>query len=314
MNSMEQNTPAGKGDKKREANSPLDAPTDQQKKTRHYSGSDIENENELPATAISEGAVVTDQAHILSYPLNPTDIIQIARELRVLMSGDIRADIKSAIKEAVQEATSLFKEEVQELRTENSRLHEACNTLEKRVYELEMEKDSLEQYSRRNSLRIAGIPEEEGEETDKIVLGLAADLNIELNQTEIDRSHRVGKPVPTGSAARGPAKRRCRDIIVKFVSYNARDRLFKVRRELRGLGGNKLVYINEDLTRNRSKLLYVARTLVRGKKIKSAYSSDGKIFIRDFSDTRHIIRTDSELTKYGDLGAATPNRPGTRAF
>ena len=43
MNSMEQNTPAGKGDKKREANSPLDAPTDQQKKTRHYSGSDVEN-------------------------------------------------------------------------------------------------------------------------------------------------------------------------------------------------------------------------------------------------------------------------------
>ena len=140
MNSIEQNTPAGKGDKKREANSPLDAPTDQQKKTRHYSGSDVENENELPATAISEGAMVTDQAHILSYPLNPTDIIQIARELRGLMSGDIRADIKSAIKEAVQEATSLFKEEVQELRTENSRLHEACNTLEKRVYELEMEK------------------------------------------------------------------------------------------------------------------------------------------------------------------------------
>ena len=66
-----------------------------------------------------------------------------------------------------------------------------------------MEKDSLEQYSRRNSLRIAGIPEEEGEETDKIVLGLAANLNIELNQTEIDRSHHVGKPVPTGLAARG---------------------------------------------------------------------------------------------------------------
>ena len=104
------------------------------------------------------------------------------------------------------------------------------------------------------------------EETDKIVLGLAADLNIELNQTEIDRSRRVGKPVPSGPAARGPAKRRCRDIIVKFVNYIARDRLFKVRRELGGLGGSKLVYINEDLTRNRSKLLYEARTLVRGNK------------------------------------------------
>ena len=60
MNSIEQNTPAGKDDKKREANSPLDTPMSQQKKTRHYSGSDDKNENELPATAISEGAVVTD--------------------------------------------------------------------------------------------------------------------------------------------------------------------------------------------------------------------------------------------------------------
>ena len=95
---------------------------------------------------------------------------------------------------------------------------------------MEMEKDSLEQYNRRISLRIAGIPEEEGEETNKIVLGLAANLNIELNQTKIDRSYHVGKQVPIGPAARGPMERRCRNIIVKFVSYNARDCLFKVRR------------------------------------------------------------------------------------
>ena len=88
MNSIKRNTPAGKGDKNCEANSPLDAPMDQQKKTRHYSGSD--DENELPA---QHAAMVTDQPHILSYPLNPTDIIQVARELRALMSGDIRADI-----------------------------------------------------------------------------------------------------------------------------------------------------------------------------------------------------------------------------
>ena len=123
--------PAGKGDKKHETNSPLDAWIDQQKKTGHYSSSD--DENELPA---QHAAVVTDQSHILSYPLDPTDIIQIARELSSLMSGDIRADIKSTIKEAVQEATSVFKEEVQELRTEDAILHEACDTLEKRAYEL----------------------------------------------------------------------------------------------------------------------------------------------------------------------------------
>ena len=52
----------------------------------------------------------------------------------------------------------------------------------------------------RNLLRIAGIHKEEGKEKNNIVLGLAATLNIELNQADIDSSRCVGKPVTNGPA------------------------------------------------------------------------------------------------------------------
>ena len=49
--------------------------------------------------------------------------------------------------------------------------------LKGKVYEMEKECDGLEQYSRRNSLRITGIPEsEEKTNTDKIVLDMCKDI------------------------------------------------------------------------------------------------------------------------------------------
>ena len=51
----------------------------------------------------------------------------------------------------------------------------------------------LQQYSRRNNLRIAGVPETPGEDTSRIVKAFAQEkLNMELNDWDIDRSHRVG--------------------------------------------------------------------------------------------------------------------------
>ena len=60
------------------------------------------------------------------------------------------------------------------------------------------------------------------------------------------------------------------------------------------------VFINEDLTRIRSKLFFDARSLVRAKKLLASYSSDGKIFVQDEANKRHVIGTHEELRKFGD--------------
>ena len=58
------------------------------------------------------------------------------------------------------------------------------------------------------------------------------------------------------------------------------------------------------MTQKRAKLLFDARTLRRVNNIKAAYSSGGKIFIRDNSDNRHLIKSDADLDKFGNVEAA----------
>lgn len=58
-------------------------------------------------------------------------------------------------------------------------------------------------------------------------------------------------------------------------------------------------FINKDLTRCRSKILYEARLSAKGDNalLKAAYSSDGKIFIIDKTDTRHMVQSIDALNK-----------------
>ena len=157
--------------------------------------------------------------------------------------------------------------EIQELHTENARLQKTNDELHSRVCQAEEINDSLEQYSRRNSLRFSCIPEEADEQTDQVILGVANKLNIEIDFRDIDRSHRVGKLV-TGIRN---GNRRHRDIIVKFARYNVRDSVYKMRREFRNIPQLKSVYVNEYMTQKRAKLLFDARTLRRVNNIKAAY-------------------------------------------
>ena len=66
--------------------------------------------------------------------------------------------------------------------------------LEDKITETDMRTDDLEQYGRRHSLRISGIPESHKEQTDMLICEfLKNELNIEINMGNIDRSHRVGQ-------------------------------------------------------------------------------------------------------------------------
>ena len=78
---------------------------------------------------------------------------------------------------------------------------------------------------RRKNTRIFGIPENEKEDTDRIVLDMAKKINASVEISPIDGSHRVGR---SGDKPR--------PIIVKFTSYAARKALFIVKKHLKGTG------------------------------------------------------------------------------
>ena len=223
-------------------------------------------------------------------------------ELKSLIEG-FKPYIKETVTDAVKEATKGLNTEIRLLKQANSELAEANDKLAsenadlgKRLTEAEMGNDSLEQYSRRNSLRISGFEETPNENTDDIVLSVAHHLNIQLDHRDIDRSHRVGKIGQKDSS--GQPKHRA--ILVKFATYNARHRLYSKRKELSESEELGNIFLNEDLTKTRPKLLFDARTLVRADKLQSAYASDGKIFVRGNDDERHLIKSTSDLLKFGD--------------
>ena len=81
------------------------------------------------------------------------------------------------------------------LRSENSDLRKSVDKLTQRVDKLELLTDAGEQYQRRISIRISGIPETKDENTDAIVSKLASDLGVHLHPSDIDRSHRSGRVV-----------------------------------------------------------------------------------------------------------------------
>ena len=174
--------------------------------------------------------------------MNPTDIVQMARELRSLMLPEISSfikgqlpDIKAAIKTEVTEATNTLTSEIQSLRTENDNLRKDIDKLTERLIKDESDNDALEQYTRRNSVRISGVPEDvNGENTGGIVLKIAEELDVPMSPDGIDRSHRVGK-VDNRSRTVPGAGTPHRDIIVKFATYNAKQRLYMKRKDLRDI-------------------------------------------------------------------------------
>ena len=128
----------------------------------------------------------------------------------------------------------------------NANLRKENNDLKARIDKLEAATEAAEQYSRRNCIRVSGVPEENNENTDDIVLDVARAIDFNLDVEEIDRSHRIGKPKST----------KPRDIIVKLATFRVRQRLLKNRKNLKTSmfdGGRfKGESVNEDLTIFRS--------------------------------------------------------------
>ena len=161
------------------------------------------------------------------------------------------------------------------------------------VADLKTEINDLEQYSRRNSVRIncQNWREFPHEDCEKLVLDLAWDLGFRLEPWMIDRCHRTGKHI------RG----RERDILVKFISYKFKDSLIKARIEAGANPVFRNVYINEDLSAETSKLFFKARAMKKEKKLFSAGTRDGKILVSRYrGDSAVVIRNETELN---DLAA-----------
>ena len=182
----------------------------------------------------------------------------------------------------LKQALETSKKENETLRNEldvsKSSLVEQINEIEK-VYD---QMDELEQYSRKNTIEIHGIPEDAYESTEYAVMKVAEALAIPLNESEIEISHKL-------------KRKGNRPIIVKFVSHKIKSQLYKARTKLKNVKMSDLfpnycssiqsserIYINENLTQFRRNLVNEASKLKRnrGGPVLNLWTIDGKIFVK----------------------------------
>lgn len=252
--------------------------------------SDSKRNRDDSPTLLSEPAVSADQTLYNSVLLSSEDLSFIASKLNDSFKDQMQIMVRDLVSAMVPEIIKGLEKSV----LENVSAAEAENaSLRERIEALEMEMDRANQYSRRNSLRVSGIPEEKGENTDTLILNVANSLGANLTE-EIDRSHRVGKPRPP---AKPESATKPRDILVKFGTYRSRQKLYNRRSQLKAQG-NSNCFVNEDLTRMRSSLLFQCRRLKRKNSILDSWSSDGTVLIKDTSGRIHPINSHKDLEVY----------------
>ena len=148
----------------------------------------------------------------------------------------------------------------------NEELNRTVSKINERLEELENKIDRHQQYSRRNCILIHGIAENKEENTDQQAIDfINENLDIKIDEIDIDRSHRIGRYDKT--------KKKPRPIIVKFVRYNVRGRVFREKRKLKGTGKT----ITESLTTKRIGQLNDAREKYG---FNNVWSYDGKILYK----------------------------------
>ena len=172
-----------------------------------------------------------------------------------ILDSDLIGNMKQELHKSSQMDISLAADEAAKTAAHVSHL-------ETEKVKLSNEIDALEQYSRRNCLIVHGVLDT----TDPVtaVLDIINNkLGVPNGCESIDRCHRLGTSANLSNS-------RLRPIIVKFMSYQVRQKVFSGKRHLKG---TKLL-ITENLTRRRSELLNKAKTL---NNVTATWTSDGCI-------------------------------------
>ena len=180
--------------------------------------------------------------------------------------------LESNVMDQAKEIETLKKEmtkkdsTIEHLNADNKRLADRIRTDEDYV---DKTTNELEQYGRRNNIRISGISgdanRQSSETTTELFLNTIKEkTGLDISEHEIDIAHRLGKY----------RQGKHRPIIVKFVRRQTKIKLFKHSKQLR----QSSIYVNEDLSKTNQEVLSADRLKDRDT-VKIASSYEGKIYV-----------------------------------
>lgn len=173
--------------------------------------------------------------------------------------------------------------EVKELKTENMEL-------KNRIEKLEMKIQDNEQEEKKFNITMMGIPEQKGS-TEEIVQSVFEGMNLQIEKEDVLECFRV-------------SKKENAPIVIKFKKIETKKIVFKKLKSIKSIkldecqleGGNRPIYINDDLTRENQELYKKARKIKKEKNYKAIYCTDGKLFLRKQENSNPIrIKREEDL-------------------
>ena len=166
--------------------------------------------------------------------------------------------------------------EINERKAENVKLKEE---IESNNITMESKMNDIEQYSRKNNIRISGLPETGTETAEVTTLKVVQKMNevlpdLDLQPEHIDIAHRMGKH----------KKDRHRQIIVKFNSRMKKDQILRKRKSFKGTD----IFISEDLTPTNQLVLACIRRKMPDE-VEQSWSKGGHLYYKLKSDLNTVI-------------------------
>ena len=203
---------------------------------------------------------------------------KLKEELKELKASSLSHDREfENLKKALATATKCNDNLKVELESTKKLVHEQT----KQIGNLQYMHDNLEQYSRKNSLELYGIPEGAYESTEEAVLKVAEALDVQITPQDIEITHKL-------------KRRGNKPVIVKFTSHKKKTQLYKARIKLKDIKvhdifpnyaaatqeSNDRIYINENLTQYRRDLVSKASKMKKDDMIFSLWTLDGNVYVK----------------------------------
>ena len=202
-------------------------------------------------------------------------------------------------KELNESVMSIKDSIIDALKEENFRLQQKVQHLEKKLSDIEIAENKLEQYTRRNNIEIQGIPSSVHDNLleDKVV-DIFSQLNITISKSDIEDCHRLGKANPKNTIVRFVNRKFCN------IALEKKKQLMSLNKTELGFKPDVALYISENLTPFNQHLAWQCRELKRARLIHSfvisfhnCWSSKGVVKIRHTMNERALsIDSEKDLT------------------
>ena len=188
---------------------------------------------------------------------------------------ELNDHLKTNIVDQMNESVMSIKDTIIDaLKEDNAQLRNKVELLEKKLTEVEISCNKLEQYTRRNNIEIQGIPLRiPDEKLEEKVIDVFGAINIAITKNDVEDCHRLGKSSES-TIVRFVNRKHCNAILSKKFETS------KIDKSKLGFESNVKLHVSENLTPYNQHLACKCRELKRARVIHNSWSSKGIIKLR----------------------------------